>query len=322
VIKLGLIGAGRWGRNYIKTIAGIEGVQLSRLASRNPESATLVGDDCVISPDWHDLLDAGDLHGLIVAAPPALHAAMATAAISVGVPVLVEKPLTVDAAEARNLLAQARAKRSLVMVDHTHLFHPAFEGLCRKSLELGAVQRIYGHAGNHGPYRRDVNVLWDWGPHDVAMCIALTRRVPTVVDAVCNKQLSGGESVRLHLVWPDGVRANLELSNVVGPRRQFMVFCEGGGIVYDDLARDKLVIHQPLTKNKFPHGSGTPVRVSSELPLTRAVNKFLSAIVSEQFADDSLNLGVSVVEVLASCAALIQRHVAVDEDASLNNPNL
>ena len=52
IVNLGLIGAGPWGSNYIKTIARLDGVCLSRLASRNPESPALAGTGCQISEDW------------------------------------------------------------------------------------------------------------------------------------------------------------------------------------------------------------------------------------------------------------------------------
>ena len=58
ILNLGLIGAGVWGRNFIKTIAGLDGARLTRLASRNPESPALVPPDCVISEDWRDLMAA------------------------------------------------------------------------------------------------------------------------------------------------------------------------------------------------------------------------------------------------------------------------
>ena len=91
-LNLGLIGAGSWGRNYIRTLAGLEGVDLVRLCSRNPESAKLAGPDCEISPDWRQLIEAGDLDGVIIAAPPALQSEMMLAAIGRGLPVLAEKP--------------------------------------------------------------------------------------------------------------------------------------------------------------------------------------------------------------------------------------
>ena len=311
LINLGLIGAGRWGRNYIKTLAALDGVRLARLASRNPESASLVDTGCVISADWRVLVDAGDLDGIIVATPPAEHAAMAAAALAARVPVLVEKPLTMAVAEAQQLLAQSRSQRSLVMVEHTHLFHPAFEELCRQRAALGAIRAIRGDAGNHGPYRTDVPVLWDWGPHDVAMCIAVTGQVPRARAAVREerREVDGGigESIRLELGWDDGVRGDISLSNIADRQRRFTVFCEDGVLVYDDMGQQKLVIHPAQDGNSQPEGMGRTVPVAKEFPLTRAVRAFVAAIAASDSVHPSLALGVDVVGVLADCARLIDQ---------------
>ncbi len=310
VINLGLIGAGRWGRNYIKTLAGLESVRLARLASRNPASAALVGTDCVISADWCELLDAGDLDGIVIATPPALHAGMVSAAIAANLPVLVEKPLTLDVAEAEKLLRQSRERGSLVMVEHTHLFHPAFEVLCRQSADLGAIRAIRGEAGNHGPYRSDVPVLWDWGSHDIAMCIALTGAVPRARAAVCDERrnVEGGigESIHLQLEWPDSKQADIRLSNISDRRRRFTVFCEGGVLVYDDLAQHKLVIHPAQTGDAQPQGAGRMLPVATGFPLTRAVERFVEAIRAGDLSHASLSLGVDVTRVLADCERVME----------------
>ena len=43
---------------------------------------------------------------------------------------------------------------------------------------LGPIREIAAVAGNRGPYREDVAVLWDWGPHDVAMALDLVGASP------------------------------------------------------------------------------------------------------------------------------------------------
>jgi hypothetical protein len=305
VINLGLIGAGRWGRNYIKTIAGIDGVRLTHLGSRNPASKELVDADCAISANWRELLDARDLDGIIVATPPALHAEMVSLSIAANIPVLVEKPLTLNFSEANKLLKQSRERCSLVMVGHTHLFNPAFEELCRLSPSLGVIRTIRAEAGNHGPYRSDVPVLWDWGSHDIAMCIELVGSAPLVRAAVCEerRKVEGGigESIRLQLEWPDGKHAHIKLSNIKDRRRRFTVFCNLGVLVYDDLAQHKLVIHPAQSGDAHPNGDGTFLPIPSGFPLTRAVERFVDAIRAGDNSHASLGLGVDVIGVLADC---------------------
>ena len=174
--RLGLIGAGPWGRNYIHTIAGLDGICLTRLASRNPESARLTGSEGTISEDWRDIVEAENLDGIVIASPPVTHADMVLAAISKGLAVLVEKPISLSVAEAEKILATAKAEDAIVMVDHIHLYSAAWEAVKRETRSLGAVRAISGVAGKWGPFPPSTPVLWEWGSHDVAMCINLMGR--------------------------------------------------------------------------------------------------------------------------------------------------
>ncbi len=295
------MGAGRWGRNYIKTIAALDGVRLARLASRNSASRELVGPECEISADWRRLVDAGDLDGIIIATPPSLHAQMTLAAVAAGIPVLVEKPLTLGLGEAIALRDKARARDGLVMVGHTHLFHPAFEELKLQAPRLGAIRAIESEAGAFGPYRADVPVLWDWGPHDVAMCLELLRSSPREVHASreAHEPVGGAEAetVRIELAFDGGLQARIRISNMIEKTRRFAARCDAGTLVYDDLAQDKLVLVRD--------GKPMPIEVSSELPLLRVVKAFAAAISAGKDHTASLELGVEVVAVLERCAGTL-----------------
>lgn len=301
MIRLGLIGAGRWGRNYIRTIAALDGVRLTRLASGNPASAGLVGPGCMISADWRQVIGAGGLEGVIIATPPSLHAEMTIAAVAAGIPVLVEKPLTLGLAEAARLREQVRTRNGLVMVDHTHLYHPAFEELKRHVAALGMIREIEAEAGNQGPYREDVPVLWDWGPHDVAMCLNLLRESPREIRATLEERTTQGsavaETLRLELVFSSGARARIRVSNMMEKTRRFSVRCAAGVLVYDDIARNKLVLQRD--------GGEGPINVSPEPPLSRVVKAFVAGIDAGNDATASLDLAVDVVAVLERCARVL-----------------
>ena len=135
-VRLGLVGAGRWGRSFLLTVPTVAGARLSRIASGNPETRGLVPRGCVVVPDWREVACARDLDGVIIATPPRLHAEMARAALAAGLAVLVEKPLTMDSGEARGLLGLASELGGLVLVDHTHLFHPGYGVLKERAREL------------------------------------------------------------------------------------------------------------------------------------------------------------------------------------------
>jgi len=212
-LRLGLVGAGRWGRNYIRTIAELEDVVLARLASRAPDAAALAGDGCAVAADWSELITAGDLDGVIVATPPATHADIVRAAIEADLPTLVEKPLTTSWADAEALLALEEDRGVPVIVDHTYLFHPGFRAMKQEARSLGGLQSLRTAGGNWGPFRDDVDVLWDWGPHDVALCLDLVGDRPANVEAWSKDRQSTpegpGEVIALRLTFDDGLAADL-----------------------------------------------------------------------------------------------------------------
>src|SRR3990172_2252392 len=106
-MRIGLIGAGRWGRRYIETLAYIPSVRLAHLASTNPESRKLAPEECLVTPRWREVAENRDLDGVILATPPAMHLEMALTAIRAGIAVLVEKPMTLSLIDARTLVDAA-----------------------------------------------------------------------------------------------------------------------------------------------------------------------------------------------------------------------
>ncbi len=297
-VRLGLIGAGPWGRNFINTVAATVGVALTRLASRNPASTDLVGPDCRISVDWRDVAKATDIDGVIIATPPALHGEMTAAALDAGLAVLVEKPLTLDPAQAQALLEQARRRAGVVLVDHIHLFSPAYRKLKTLAAGLGPVRAIRGEAGGWGPFRPDTTVLWDWGPHDLSMCLDLMGDAPETITArrTERRETDGGtgETIELDLDFPGAARADIALSNLRdGKRRRLEVRFDSETLVYDDRAAEKLT-------RVDGDGGGERVPVEPGMPLSIAVAEFAAAIRKGSKDLESLRLGVDVVAVLAA----------------------
>ena len=305
-VRLALVGAGRWGRNYIRTIASLDGVELVAVASRNAETAGLAPPGCRIVEDWRDVTDAADVEGVIVASPPGTHAEILVAALARDKPVLVEKPVVMSRRDAAQVRAALGERPAVVLVDHTHLFHPAFRALRREAGSLGPVRAIKSSAGNHGPYRRDASVLWDWAPHDLAMCRALVsgaarverarRAEVRVIDSVAAERLV------LDLTFGT-TPANVTVSTLDARHRSFAAQFDSCTLVFRDFVDDKLVRFAPGAD--VATGAGTAVAVGSELPLSRAVVEFAERIRAKNTERDSIDLGLTVVDLIADAEAML-----------------
>jgi predicted dehydrogenase len=288
VARLGLVGLGRWGRRYVETIGSVPGAELRAVATSRDQVEGLPP-GCLVVRSWRRLAEA-PLDGVVLAVPPQLHREIAEQCIARRMPVLVEKPMATGVEDAGRLAAAAHAAGVFVLVDHTHLFSPAFRRL--RDLVGAGPLAIRGEGGNDGPVGRPVAPLWDWGPHDVAMCLALTGAPPTSVEA--RRQVTtadGRELIDLTLRFARGDEARLTVGNGMPRKRRSFQVDDGDQVLrYDDLAPDKLVRSGPA--------GDEPVEVPAGRPLDQVVTEFVAGIESGAGPHPSVDLGVDVVRVL------------------------
>lgn len=291
MVNLGLIGAGRWGRNYIRTVERLPGVRLAAVASRNPETQTRVGPSVQVVREWKSILDFG-LDGLILAVPPTVQPEMALRAIEAGLPLLLEKPMALDPVLAREIVGQAQARDVYVAVNHIYLHHPAFIQLKRCLAETGErITVIRTHSGNHGPFRTEWDALWDWGPHDVAMALDLIDGPAIVEQAQLKTHDSdqpGAGNFFLNLGLSNGVSAQLTFGNLMPRRvRQLHVATSAGEYVFDDEAENCLIFRASEKDIVLP--------VPEERPLDNVLGAFAYQLRAR--AGSNVHLGDTVMNI-------------------------
>jgi predicted dehydrogenase len=94
-------------------------------------------------------LEGDGVDGALIATPPAAHAELAHRYIQARKSVLVEKPFTVTAEEARSLVSDAAARGVAIAVDHSWRFHPsvnvARRFLAGRSDQIASVEAAEGY---------------------------------------------------------------------------------------------------------------------------------------------------------------------------------
>jgi len=293
--RLGLVGAGRWGRNIVRTIAGMDDARLVRIASANPETAALAGPGCVVDPDWRNVVGAPDLDGVIVATPPETHAAICLSAIARKLPVFVEKPLALDPNEAARVADAAERAGTPVLVDHIHLFHEAYDRLKAEAARHGGIVALASRGGNCGPFRA-YPPLYEWGAHDLALMLDLGGIDATLAVARRTKTETrdgfAGANYEVRLEWPGGRSGTATFGNLFGRKeRRLEAVCRDATFVMDDTADDPLVA--------IAGGRARPLGVVRSQPLRRALDAFVRAVRGEAAPHLGARLGLRVVEILA-----------------------
>jgi predicted dehydrogenase len=141
--------------------------------------------------------------------------------------VLVEKPMTDNAAEAAQLVQLAQQQRRILQVGHVERFNPVF-----KYLESVATDPRFIEVHRLSPYparSTDIGVVLDLMIHDLDVVLAFVKSPVTSVDAVGIPVLSQSEDIaNARLRFARGCVANLTVSRVSPERmRKIRVFSGG-----------------------------------------------------------------------------------------------
>lgn len=161
-IGVGLVGVGGIARaRHVPGFRALPGVELVGVVNRTPESSARAAAELGIPrpyDDWPALIADPDVDAVVVATWPYLHAPVALAALEAGKHVLVEGRMAMDAAEARAMLAAARARPGQVAMVVPAPFGFA-DATIRRLLDAGAVGELravrVAWAGGVAPTGRD-----------------------------------------------------------------------------------------------------------------------------------------------------------------------
>jgi predicted dehydrogenase len=249
-LRVGVIGAGAWGKNHVRTLSTMPDVELVSVCDasagiRDRTAKQYPG--VTVTDDPATLLASVD--GVVIASPAPTHAAMALQAIAAGVPALVEKPFALTVADAERMAEAADKAGVPLLVGHLLVHHPIvnqLHGMLRDG-SLGDPYYVYSQRVNLGQVRPDENALWSLGPHDVSVALHLLGEAPLSVSAHGHAWLQPGieDVVFLVMHFPSGVVAHAQLSWLdPNKERKLTVVGSRQMAVFDDMApREKLRVY-------------------------------------------------------------------------------
>ena len=317
-IRIGLVGAGYWGPKLARNFHEIPGSQLKCISDLRLERLQEISHlfpEVRTTSDYETIFD--DVDAVVIATPVYTHFHLARAALQAGKHVLVEKPITSNAGQARELVELAKKNALTLMVGHTFVYNPAVEAVREivQSGQLGDIYYMNATRANLGLLQPDINVMWDLAPHDISTLRYILGREPVSVNprgaAYINTRSKLHEIVYLTMFFEGGALANIRLSwlDPVKQRRLTVVGSQKM-LVYDDIAEDKVVIFDKgvevpaysVTESEFhasyKNGSETVYPLQWSEPLRGECAHFLDCIRTGAAPRSSGEDGLRVVQIL------------------------
>jgi predicted dehydrogenase len=223
---LGFAGVGHLGEALIRELPRFPGLRLAGVQDRDPALAAAVGERhgaALQTTDYEALIASPGVDAVVICTPNALHVPQARAALRAGKDVLVQKPLALSPADARETVELARALERLLVVDYSYRFLETTRLIAELLPSIGPVQaasavfhNIYGPGKGwfFDPALSGGGALIDLGVH--LLDLALSLLAPSTV-ALERTNLSCGQGhavedaaeLALHL---DGVPFELSVS--------------------------------------------------------------------------------------------------------------
>ena len=318
-VRVALVGYGYWGPNLARNFHQLPETELAYVVDANPQAQAKARQlyNCATAADLNEVLPDAGLDAVVIATPARTHFALAQAALLAGKHVLVEKPLTMDLAEGRELVALAAKRGLTLMVGHVFEFNPAVRYIkgAIDAGELGDLFYLYSRRVNLGRVQSDVNALWSIAPHDISIALYLLGRMPAAVrcqgTSCLNGQVEdvifltlhfGGNLLcHVHASWLDPSKTR-EMT-VVGSQKMIVyddVSAEGKVRVYDKGAFRKGEVTYGDFQYKLHSGDILIPRLDMREPLQDECAHFAACIRSgAQPLTDGHN-GLRVLQVLTA----------------------
>ena len=231
VLNWGLLSTARINRALIPPLQASNRNQLLAVASRTQESADRYARERNIPRaygSYEDLLADPDIDVIYNPLPNHLHAAWTIKAVEAGKHVLCEKPFAMNVAEARDMVAAAKAAdRRLVEAFH-YRYHPVFQHAleAKRQGRFGAIKSLRANfsveISNRPGELRHIwamggGALMDLGCYPLHEVRNFMGEKPELLAASATKTKSGvDESVTASLKFPSGVSAEISTNMAKG----------------------------------------------------------------------------------------------------------
>lgn len=320
-LRIGAIGGGYWGPNLIRNfieipeselvaVADLDQDRLNHLKTRFPQIQTT-------TQNYKDFFEM-DLDAVVIATPPNTHFPIAADCMRNDLSVLVEKPLTLNSEDARNLIAIAAQNHKVLMVGHTFEYNPAVRSLKEMidSGELGDIYYIDAVRASLGLFQTKANVLWDLAPHDISILRFLLGSDPERVSVHSSACVQEGihDVAYTAFRFPNNVLAHIRVSWLDPSKtRRITVVGSEKMVIYDDVENlEKIRIYDKGVKAirhtdtfgefsfAYHYGDVVIPHLQMQEPLRVQCSHFLECVRDGRTPQTDGYNGLRVVQILES----------------------
>ena len=301
-LRVGVVGVGHIGGNHARIYAELPHAEFVAVFDIDPARAAEIAAKYKTKAaeslnEFAEMVDAAS-----VATPTNAHFSVARDLLARGKHLLIEKPITENTGDARELAQRAAEKRLVLQVGHVERFNPVLSALEQR---LTHPRFIEAHRLSPYPNRStEIGVVLDLMIHDLEIILHLVNSTVETIDAVGVPVLSRGEDIaNARLRFASGCIANITSSRISPERmRKIRVFQEDAYLSLDYQGQSGEIyrrVNGRITRDA--------VAIEKEEPLRRQLASFLNCAltggepkVSGSHAAAALELAIEITKRIAT----------------------
>ena len=171
MIKIGVIGCGKWSKTVIKEINKSHRFKLKAIVCRS-QNKIAQNKDIDIFNNVNDLIESNKCNCLYVAANPSVNFEIVNLIKEKPIPIILEKPFSNDYIQAKEMQEIVLKNNILLMINLPNIYSECFNEIKKIiNSNLKNLKEVKIVEGDYGPFRDNINPIWDWGYHSFSTLI-------------------------------------------------------------------------------------------------------------------------------------------------------
>ena len=248
-IKVGLLAYGAIGDEHNKAIQATDGLTLHAVCDTNPErleAALKISPDAQTFSDANEMLSNAQIDLVVVSTPPNSHYKWAKQALSLGLHVMLEKPMALTTQECDELMELAKNKNALLVVYQNRRYDLDYLTI-KQQIEADQIGELFHYESFVGGYSKpcsywhsDATVsggaIFDWGSHFIDQIMSLVSSEVDFVSGLNQKRVwdhvTNADHAQVSINFKGGLQAIFINSDLAAARKpKFYLLGTKGALV-------------------------------------------------------------------------------------------
>ncbi len=285
--NIGLIGCGKWSDVVIANINENHHFNLKSITCRNFKKIKKDFSNFYIFHDYKSMIDSNIIDCVYIAADPETNKNVFDYVKNRKMPLILEKPLAktlIESEEIKNFLIKDKFP---VFINLPNIYSKNF--LSTKKFfnkNKSQIDKIIFYEGGFGPFRKNINPIWDWGTHSLPFILKLFAHEKLIkikkTEIKKNKSYSNGLVCRIDLLFYSGIKVKIIVGNLFKNKiRKLKILLKNNSFFENDMINGNIFIDNVL------------INESNFNPFQLLLDRFYFSIKNGYIEEDFNNIKIS-----------------------------